>query len=394
MPHWFDKNFLLLAVLFAGFFGGALYFQKDQIDSVARYGTYRDSLYLPRESEYVELFSLGYDMIMADVLWLRSIQAFGGHWTSDRNYDSIFNMFNVITDLDPRFIDAYLFGNMVIGEEAGHPELALELINKGIVRSLNSTYQLGYFGGYFSYWNYGDPERARWYYTMAMRADDCPDFVERIIGYMEMKSGRYHVAFQKYVTDYLRASDNKDNIGMEINRTKLRDVLGDWFMADLERAAQEFEAAEGRGPQLLEELVLKGYFEPIDAYDLDKFWSIVDESEMKGEAMLPRADEILAQIKRVYDAPPTEPHGYWYFINPALAGEGRYIVNAFTIHERLREILIPSARRQIQAHYAEHGQYPALDEIFGGDLMADPFGVPWIYNRVTGQLKCATFPNL
>ncbi|GAB4325252.1 MAG: hypothetical protein Kow0059_21210 [Candidatus Sumerlaeia bacterium] len=390
-----DKYSVILFAAFAVAFSGAVLLQSRQLKDIQRYEPYRDSLYLPRDSGYVELFSLGYDMIMADFLWLRSIQAFGGHWTGDRNYESIFNLFNIITDLDPLFIDAYLFGNMVIGEEAHKPDLALELINKGIIKSLNSTYQLGYFGGYFSYWDYGDAERARWYYRMATRAPDCPDFVNRILGFMELKSGRYHVAFQKYLTDYLRAADNSDELGQELSRNKMLEVLGDWFRAELERCAQEFEAGEGRGPQALEELVARGYYKPIEAYDANLAMQMIEQWRMRGEKLQPHADELLLKVRRTYSDLPAEPHGFWYFINPSVAGEGRYVVNAFTVYERLRDYFLPIVRRKIEQYYLEHGEYPALESIIDDPaLQHDPFGQPWIYNQKTGELRSATFPDL
>jgi hypothetical protein len=231
---------------------------------------------------------------------------------------------------------------------------------------------------------------------MATRADDCPAFVNRLIGYMEEKSGNYHIAFQTHLTNYLRAIDNGDEVGEEISGEKLRDVLAAWFYADLESMAHRYEALTGKGPETIEEIYAnKQVVQPIDAYDIDRLMQLVDDLIRRGEKLEPHNSEILDKIHRVYTTPPPEPHGYWFFIDPVIAGEGRYILNAYEIRERLRDIVLPVARRRIQMLYEENGEYPVIDQIFPDEtLKTDPFGNPWQYNRSNGTIGCVAFPEL
>jgi hypothetical protein len=60
-----------------------------------------EPVYLPR-AEYLRPISLGWQNVLADILWFRTISYFGEHYRSDRTYAWLAQMCDLVTDLDPR----------------------------------------------------------------------------------------------------------------------------------------------------------------------------------------------------------------------------------------------------------------------------------------------------
>jgi len=120
----------ILVLLFLMLAGTAFWLQHFHIRAIKE-TPYRDSLYLPHGKQ-VNLMAIGYDQFLADFLWLRAIQAFGGYWRAgDKVSEAVYNYFDVISDLSPHFIEVYKFGNLVMGDEGGDYERALTFLEKG-----------------------------------------------------------------------------------------------------------------------------------------------------------------------------------------------------------------------------------------------------------------------
>lgn len=75
--------------------------------------------------------SLGYEQLMADIYWLRAIQYFGSSKVDmmEKDPEVLYQYFDIITDLDPQFINAYRFGGTFLAEP---PPIGLGYLQKGI----------------------------------------------------------------------------------------------------------------------------------------------------------------------------------------------------------------------------------------------------------------------
>lgn len=105
-----------------------------RIDNIR--GKFRDmekSLYISSSS--LKKMSLGYSDILADIYWIRAIQYFGSTDIEEQNPELLARYFDIITDLDPRFVNAYRFGGTFLAEPPpfglGDLEKGLELLEKG-----------------------------------------------------------------------------------------------------------------------------------------------------------------------------------------------------------------------------------------------------------------------
>jgi hypothetical protein len=89
-----------------------------------------EPLYLPN-GKILNVLSLGYDNVLADLLWLYSIQYALEEFWSGRKYEWLDHIFHLITDLDPQFKAAYMQGAIFLGMMQGRPDLAIGLLQKG-----------------------------------------------------------------------------------------------------------------------------------------------------------------------------------------------------------------------------------------------------------------------
>jgi len=92
---------------------------------------------LLRSGPMLKAISLEYAPLMADLYWTRVVQYYGNkHMRRDDNLELLWPLLDVATTLDPNLLVAYRFGSMFLSEPrpggAGRPDLAIELINRGI----------------------------------------------------------------------------------------------------------------------------------------------------------------------------------------------------------------------------------------------------------------------
>ncbi len=356
---------------------------------------YRDSMYLP-SGRNIHLISLGYDQFMADFIWLRAIQAFGGHWGTDRNYTPIFHLFDVITDLDPHFLEAYTFGNLVIGDEGGDQKLGLTLIDKGIIKNPRK-YKLPYWGGYVAYWQMNNPDLAKYYYARALKCSDVPGFVNRIFAYMELKSGRFHVAFEKYIMDMLDAIDQNDEVVEWINRNRLPDIINEWQIFTLKQACISYRETRHAIPANIHDLEQSGSIEPYNFIHIPRLLQAVAYFRAQPGRISEKFQEIVdaGTIKNATFIPP-HPHGYWYQTNPELTyDEEEYIIDGKVVVERLKDFL-RTTRFHIWDFRVKNGRYPySIHEIYGEPFKTkEPLGGEWLYSFHDGRFKSSVMPLL
>ncbi len=210
-------------------------------------------LYLP-SGKYLRVVSLGFDGLLADVLYLWSIQYYGNYAIADR-YDYLEHIYDtVITELDPRYLDPYLVGAMIMDFEARRPEAALRLLDKGIARNPDK-WILAFEAGFTCYNELRDYRRAAAYFEMALRAPDVHPVVRRLYANMHERAGDPRTSLREWAEIYDTAADEyvKSVAWNHVHDLKVRvDLL------DLDDGVVRFRALRGRAPRDLRELVAAG----------------------------------------------------------------------------------------------------------------------------------------
>ncbi len=108
-------------------------FQNKIDEAHGKFSSIEGSIYL--SSSMLDKMSLGYQEILADVYWLRALQYFGGKDIDEQDPELLYHYFNIITDLDPKFVNAYRYGGAFLAEPPpyglGNFKLGVKVFEKG-----------------------------------------------------------------------------------------------------------------------------------------------------------------------------------------------------------------------------------------------------------------------
>ena len=218
-------------------------------------------LYLP-SGRYLRVASLGFNGIAADVLYLWSIQYYSNYRIEDR-YRYVEHIYrDIITDLDPHYMDAYLTGALIMVIEAKQPESALRLLDKGIA-SNPAEWILAFEAGYVCYNDLRDYPRAAAYFEKAIAVPDVHPIVRRFYAEMYDKAGDKRTSLREWMAIQETADDDYVRT---VAWNHVHDLKVDVDLSDLGSAAQAFRARFGRWPAALPDLVRGGFLRalPLD----------------------------------------------------------------------------------------------------------------------------------
>lgn len=107
---------------------------QQRIDNIrGKFRSIEETLYL--SSSMLKKISIGYKELVADIYWLRALQYFGGKKYENQSPDLLYKYFDILTDLDPKFVNAYRFGGTFLAEPPpfglGDVEKGTMLLDKG-----------------------------------------------------------------------------------------------------------------------------------------------------------------------------------------------------------------------------------------------------------------------
>ena len=84
---------------------------------------------------YVKSATLGFDVVVADLLWAYTIVSFGEDFVKSRNYGWLYRPLDVITTLDPLFEEAYRYGGILLSIQTQQVDKSIALLEKGLRNS-------------------------------------------------------------------------------------------------------------------------------------------------------------------------------------------------------------------------------------------------------------------
>jgi tetratricopeptide (TPR) repeat protein len=210
-------------------------------------------LYLP-SGRYLKVASLGFDTILADVLYLWSIQYYSNYRIEDR-YTYLEHIYrDVITELDPKFLDPYLLGALIMNAEARQPEMALRLLDRGIERN-PGDWILPFEAGYVCYNDLKDYTRAARYFEIALKSPDVNPAVRRFHAVMYSRAGDPAASLREWASIW-ETADNAYVRAVAWNH--VHDLRVEVDLSALRAGLARFAETRGRAPARLEDLVTGG----------------------------------------------------------------------------------------------------------------------------------------
>ncbi len=218
-------------------------------------------LYLP-SGRYLKVVSLGYSAVLADAIYIWSIQYYSNYDEADRftYLEHIYD--NVITELDPHYIDPYLIGSLIMSFEAHDNEMALRLLDKGIAANPDE-WILPFEAGYTCYNSLHDYTRAAAYFEKAMNDPGAPSAIRRMRAEMYNKMGDKRASLG-YWKEVLGQADN--DYVRDVASRHVHDLTIEIDLEELSRAVSAYRARNGANPPSLTALQTGGFIRgaPVD----------------------------------------------------------------------------------------------------------------------------------
>jgi tetratricopeptide (TPR) repeat protein len=210
--------------------------------------------------EHIRRLTPGFENLMADVYWLRTVQYFGGQraFSTDKRFDLLVPLVTITTALDPRLEIAYRYGATFLAETwpmgAGNPQAAIALLRRGVTRNPRNwrlRQDLGLFYLYFM----NDSTRASEILLEASSIPGAPPFLKTLAAHVLVKGGERQGAMLLWQQIYEQSEPGqlKDNAGLHLGQLKSLEAID-----ALNAAAAEFARRMGRPPATLDELRRSG----------------------------------------------------------------------------------------------------------------------------------------
>ena len=234
---------------------------------------------LPK-GEYLKPMLLGYHHLGADLLWLRTVQVLGKKHQSAEDFEWIYHALDVITDLDPQYVEPYRTGGLTLSEIAHRVDLGNRLLEKGLEQNPNSWW-MPFNLGYNYFWHLRDPSRAAGYWARAASIPGSPRQSATLASALYAEAGSHDVALQVLATMREQATDARVKKTLE---DQMGQVVIDRDVTALEDAVARYRQRHGSLPRRLTDLVANGELsglpqEPFDGeYQLNERTGAVTSS--------------------------------------------------------------------------------------------------------------------
>ena len=139
----------------------------------------------------------GHDEAAADLAWLRAVQYYGEHRTTDNRFERMPHVFDILTTLSPHFVSPHVFGAFAMAQEGRDFEGAERLMQKGIDANPTSG-RLAFEMGFLYYVRPGgrDLRHAAECFEQAARQPDAPPASGRFAAFSRQHAGDLRVAYE------------------------------------------------------------------------------------------------------------------------------------------------------------------------------------------------------
>ncbi len=309
--------------------------RKEIIDEMA---------YFP-SGRFLRIVVCDFDILFSNLVWLRAIQYYGHHALTDYNYPWLYHIFDILTQLDPLFMNGYRFGGVLISEDGGQPVEAIKLLKRAISyrpQSWEPLFDIGFI-----------------YYVIIKDYN---------------KAGRY----------FRLAAINEELGGRSIR-----------FAAQALRKAKKYKFAKDLWHQVLltartekrKETALRSMRYIQIEEDIDTLQQLVRAYKGKYGRSLPNLSELkkIDLIKEI----PVEPFNGRYLISDS------DVVTSTTLLFDELELKVRFLNQRINAYKIAKGRAPddLTDLVKDGFLKAippNPFGDEYVYDKIKGEVLLYT----
>jgi len=262
---WRVFPLVLAVVLPAGFAG--LWRLQQRIDvTLGGFAQEEDSLLL-RSPKLLKLASMEYAPLVAEIYWTRAVQYYGDkRMKQERGLSLLWPLLDIATTLDPQLIPAYRFGATFLAENepqgAGHPKLAVQLLERGI-KANPDFWRLYQDLGYVYYFDLKDYPKASQAFLEGSKNPKAMIWMKVMAAKIAAEGASLETSKFLWTDIYRTATDPQLKKNAE---NHLRDLQIEEDQQQIDALSAEFEKRMGRKPRHMRELIEAGLLRgtPVD----------------------------------------------------------------------------------------------------------------------------------
>ncbi len=174
-----------------------------------------ESLYIP-SATFLRYASLGHQTMVADLMWIRTVQYFGREIEirrelnqprdSKERYKFLYPLLDLTVSLDPQFVRAYRFGGILLTVVKRYDE-AIALYAKGYAANPD-RWEMPHDLGRLYYLDLKDHEKALYWWKIANDLPGRPGYIPRFVPRLYAQTGQKEIAIELWL-EMLEATDSK-----------------------------------------------------------------------------------------------------------------------------------------------------------------------------------------
>jgi hypothetical protein len=214
---------------------------------------------LLRSGPMLKKLSLGYDSLLADIYWTRTVQYYGSNvGNNNQSFELLWPLLDITTSLDPKLTVAYRFGSIFLSESApmgaDRADLAVELVKRGVAAN-PEDWRLDSDLGFLYYWHLKDYEKASSAYLEASKKPDAPVLMKMMAAEVAANGDSFSTsrAIWTEIFETAQNSDVKKNAFLHLQSLQAQqDLLA------LDKYADDYRKRNGRYPATTRELYESG----------------------------------------------------------------------------------------------------------------------------------------
>jgi hypothetical protein len=213
------------------------------------------------DGKMLRVASLGFDRLVADLFWLRTVNYIGDERAAKVGYPAAQRLVELVTDVDPEFRTAYSVMNTVLTVLSPQVDAAIALLEKGIHHI--AWWKLHFLQGYNYFHEKGDYRRAAEQIRLAATLPGGPPYLPRLAARLYASGGDPDAALQ-FVLARIDYADSEPERRKLIRRARDLRIVRD--LRELNRAIEAYAGVHDGPPSDIALLVEAGFIsaEPRD----------------------------------------------------------------------------------------------------------------------------------